>query len=236
MKKRIYCTKALELMALQTQMNPHFLFNTLKTIYWKAYSFTDSPNDVSRMVEKLSDMLSYSLDSPQKEVPVSMEIHHTFNYLEILKMRHKDKFDYICQCDDSILDIKVIKLILQPIVENSIYHGIMEKEGKCRIKINVSMQNGVLRFIVIDNGIGMTADALAQLRKEHLETADQYSETQRIGLYNTAKRLALRYGDSAGIHIRSKYRYGTSATITIPIDTHMEQSEPCSADMRNMPN
>lgn len=218
LSEKIFRFKTLELLALQSQINPHFLFNTLKTIYWKSYNLTGGPNDVSSMIESLSDLLSYSLGEPQDMVSVQAEIRQTRNYLDIQKIRFQDKFNVIWQVEDSALEKKIIKLILQPIVENSIYHGIMDKEKKSCIRIKIEMCGDMLRFTVTDNGLGMPRDILEKLRKRLSRNSNPQQEIRHIGLYNTAKRVAIKYGDRACVIVRSKYNWGTSVVIAIPAD------------------
>lgn len=216
LSEKIFRNKTLELLALQSQINPHFLFNTLKTIYWKSYNLTDGQNDVSKMIETLSDLLNYSLGQPQEMVPIRAEIHQTHNYLEIQKIRYPDKFDVLWQVDDTLLDIRIIKLILQPVVENSIHHGIIAKEERSCIKIKLHRRRGLICFTIIDNGLGMQKEVLEELRRQLSQTFNPKQEIRHIGLYNTAKRVTINYGEGASITVRSKYLRGTSVTIAIP--------------------
>jgi len=211
--------RTLELLALQSQMNPHFLFNTMKTIYWKSFSLTDGPNDVSEMIENLSDILNYSMGDPDKTVTIETEIKRTESYINIQKVRYKCKFDVIWEYDKEVLEYEVIKLLLQPLIENSIYHGIKGKEGFSLIKIKILILGSVIRFAIIDNGLGIKYDRLREIQcKLHEEGEFQ----QHIGLFNTNKRICLKYGDKYGITIRSKYGLGTVIYITIPTPKKIE--------------
>lgn len=210
-----YRFEAMELLALQSQLNPHFLFNTLETINWKVLSLTGKPNLVNEMVDHLSDILKYSLSDPSAKIRMNEEIKNTMSYLEIQKIRYKDKFDVIWEYEDKIKDYKTIKLIMQPLIENSIYHGIKEKEGHCHIKIRIHVINDLLRISIIDNGLGIEHERLQQL-KSLLNDRSEYYE--HIGLFNSNKRLKLIYGDAFGIRIRSRYGSGTAVYVHIPLE------------------
>ncbi|MBP1996520.1 sensor histidine kinase [Paenibacillus eucommiae] len=206
--------KAMELIALQAQINPHFLFNTLKTIYWKSYALSGGQNEVSKMIENLSDILDYSLNNPAVLVTLEEEIRTTMSYTEIQQVRYKDNFDIIWDIDDRVKQLTVIKLILQPIIENSIHHGIRTKEGKSLIKVKAFLVNSLLRISIIDNGIGIDPEALKKIN-EKLKDSEDYSD--HIGLFNTDKRLKLNYGEEYGLKLKSKLGLGTVVCMYIPI-------------------
>ena len=214
LSERKYKMKTMELTALQSQINPHFLFNTLKTIYWKSFGLTGRQNEVSEMIENLSDILNYSLGSPEKTVKLEKEIRTTQSYIDIQKVRYKDKFDVLWEYDREVEQVEVIKLILQPLIENSIYHGIKEKDGCSLIKIKISRIPGFIIIGVIDSGLGIHKDTLKKIR-ERLKEEGEYSE--HIGLFNTNKRLKLTYGEEYGLSIRSKYGAGTAVYMKIPL-------------------
>ncbi|WP_158560300.1 sensor histidine kinase [Paenibacillus contaminans] len=205
--------KAMELTALQAQINPHFLFNTLKTIYWKSYALSGNQNEVSHMIENLSDLLDYSLSKPEELVTLEEEIRRTLSYTEIQQVRYKDKFEMIWDVDEEVSRYTVIKLILQPIIENSIYHGIREKEGKSKIKVKAFALKGFLRLSIIDNGAGINPETMKKI-KEKLKDSEDYSD--HIGLFNTDKRLKLTYGEEYGVQLKSKHGFGTVVSMCIP--------------------
>ncbi len=215
LSEKKYKFQALELLALQSQLNPHFLFNTLATISIENLSLIGKPNNVNRMIDNLSDILKYSLSSPHQTVTLEEEIQHTISYINIQKFRYEDKFNVLWDYDDAVLQYHVIKLLIQPLIENSIYHGIKEKEGSSLIKIKFIIHEDYIRVAVIDNGLGITAEKLSMIR-EKLSSGEEYSE--HIGLYNTDKRLKLSYGEEFGIKIRSRYGMGTVIYLKIPIE------------------
>lgn len=214
LSEKKYRLKTMEFVALQSQINPHFLFNTLKTIFWKSISLTGDQNEVSNMIENLSNILHYSLGNYEKTVTLADEIKSAQSYIEIQKVRYKDKFRVIWQYDDTLTKYSVLKLLLQPLIENCIYHGIKEKEGFSYIKIKMTLVKSNIRITIIDNGLGITPDTLSEIRKKLNEDGEY---TEHIGLSNTNKRLKLAYGDEYGIVIRSKYGLGTVIYITIPV-------------------
>lgn len=213
LSERKYKLKYMEQLALQSQINPHFLFNTLETIKWKVIEFTQKPNQASQMVMELSDILKYSLDAPDKQVRLSEEILNTRNYIEIQKMRYVDKFDVIWEYDDAVLNLSIIRLVLQPIIENAIYHGIKPLDKPCLIKIKIYQIQNQLKITVINNGLGIPKEDLERLRQK-LAADGEY--TRHIGLVNTNKRLKLSYGEQYGLKIRSKMNLGTVVYLRIP--------------------
>ena len=218
--ERTFHVKALELMALQAQINPHFMFNTLKTIYWKSYSLTDGANDVSSMIESLSGILHYSLENPGSMASVREEIQQTKNYLDIQMARYRNRFRVELRCPEDVMELKLLRLILQPLVENSIVHGILQDDRALPergTRTTARRSGDTLRLRVTDNGIGMRPEALAVLQRTlHAEVTPE-QEIQHIGLHNTVKRLFLQYGEQAQVRIQSRYRFGTSITISIPV-------------------
>lgn len=222
LSERKYKQKTLELLALRSQINPHFLYNTLETIYWKAFQYTKEPNQVTDMIENLSDILKYSLHSTDNEVTIREEIKNTESYLQIQNIRYRDKFHVIWEYDEEILDYKVIRLILQPLIENSIYHGIKEKEGNSEIKIKIFKHGKAIRFSIIDNGVGISEQKLLEIRKQL--QCDELP-LNHIGLLNTSKRLFLMYGEESKLFIKSKYKVGTTVFFNIPMERQITRND-----------
>lgn len=213
LSEKKYRLQVVELLALQSQINPHFLYNTLNSIYWETIGLTGKPNKASKMIENLSDMLSYSFGKKENKVTWDEEIANTTSYIHIQKMRYKDKFDCYFEYDEEIRNLYTMKLLLQPLVENSLKHGIIEKEGFGFIKIKISRQGDRVRLVIIDNGIGIQPERLAAIRQS-LQDTDEQSE--HIGLMNTNKRLNLMYNANYQFRIQSKPGFGTVITILIP--------------------
>jgi two-component system sensor histidine kinase YesM len=213
LSERKYKLQTMELLALQAQINPHFLFNTLQTINLKTLGLTGKPNEVNTMIENLSDILKYSLTNPTETISLKEEIENVKSYITIQKIRYRDKFEVIFEYDEGLLQTKVPKLILQPLIENSLYHGIKEKEESSKIKIRIKRGIKNINIAVIDTGLGISRERLAGIR-ELLNSNKDFSEN--IGLYNTDKRLKLIYGEEYGIKILSKLGYGTCIYMEIP--------------------
>lgn len=213
LSERKYKLQVMELRALQSQINPHFLFNTLETINWKVIGLTGKPNEVNDMIGNLSDIMKYSLYEPDQIVPIEDEIKNTISYINILKIRYKNKFTVKWQYKDDVKNINVVKLIIQPLIENCLYHGIKEKSGQGMIKIKIKLKDDRLQITVIDNGIGIEREVLKILKRKLSEDVE-YEE--HIGLFNTDKRIKLAYGQDYGVHLKSKFHYGTSIHINIP--------------------
>ena len=216
LSEKHYHVKTLELLALQAQLNPHFLFNTMETLYWKAIAVTGGENEITTTIDNLSDLLRYALDSEDDKVSLHKEIAITKSYLEIQSMRYQDLFDVIWDYPFFMQSIPVAKLLLQPLVENSIYHGIRPKHGeKSIIKICVRLTKKNLMMYVADTGVGMTKQELFNLRL--LLEKDHSEQTKHIGLCNTHKRIRLMYGDDYGLRIFSKKNCGTTVHIVLPL-------------------
>ncbi|MEF2244214.1 sensor histidine kinase [Paenibacillus sp. IITD108] len=209
-----YMLQMMELMALQSNINPHFMANTLQTIFWKAVALTGGQNEVSRMIDHLTGVVHYAISTSNKKVTLEEEIYNTNNYTEIMKIRYKDKFQLEWDYQDEVLYVTVMKLLLQPLIENAIYHGIKESERFGRIRIKIRKQQGKLYIAIVDTGLGMDRQRLMELRQ--LFTSEE--EPKRIGLYNTYKRLQIIYANQHSFRIRSKLGWGTMIELVLPID------------------
>ncbi|BFT70126.1 sensor histidine kinase [Paenibacillus sp. P36] len=214
LSERRYKLQVAQLTALQSQINPHFLFNTLETLNWETIALTGRPNQVTRIIDNLSEILRYSLTNPEEPVSLKKEIKNLQSYIEIQKYRYEDKFDMIWEYDPVLIGGKVMKLLLQPFVENSIYHGIKEKDDSSLIKIRIELEGEDVLIGIIDNGLGMSRKQLNKIRNGLLQE-HEYSES--IGMINTNKRIKLAYGDDYGIVIRSKSGWGTAVYMRLPM-------------------
>ena len=199
-----------ELKALQSQINPHFLYNTLDSIIWMAE--WGKNQEVVRMTSSLAKLLRRSISNEQEVVTVAEEAAYTETYLSIQKMRYKDKLEYKILVDPEIMQEKVIKLILQPLVENAIYHGIKYKEGKGLIQIRGFRKGDQMILLVQDDGKGMDVEALAHIFEKH--TRD--TRSNGVGLNNVNERIQLYYGEEYGISFQSSPGKGTEAAIRLP--------------------
>ena len=199
-----------ELKALQSQINPHFLYNTLDSIIWMAEGKKNK--EVVLMTASLARLLRQSISNEDEVVPIAKEVEYARGYLTIQKMRYKDKLEFQIDVDSSILYIPLIKLVLQPIIENAIYHGLKYKESKGLLIVKGFMKDGNAVLQVIDDGVGMDEETLAHIYDKHKVNY----HSNGVGVYNVQKRLKLYYGDDYGITYESEKGKGTTATITIP--------------------
>lgn len=199
-----------ELKALQSQINPHFLYNTLDSIIWMAEGKKNE--EVVLMTASLARLLRQSISNEDEVVPIAQEVEYARGYLTIQKMRYKDKMEFQIDVDPSILRINLIKLVLQPVIENAIYHGLKYKESRGLLQVKGFMKDGNAVLQVIDNGVGMDGETLAHIYDKHKVNY----QSNGVGIYNVQKRLQLYYGNNYGITYESEVGKGTTATITIP--------------------
>lgn len=210
-----YRLKTMELMALQQQINPHFLHNTLNTIYWEAIALTKGPNTCADMLTKLAAIMRYSLGNPDESVTVREELGYLKNYVFIQARRYQNKFQVEYDIDEKALDYPIRKILLQPLVENAINHGIKELEREGIIRMKVHDCGTHIYISVLDTGVGMDRETLLKLRQSLLAT-EEYSP--HIGLLNSHRRLVLTYGPDAGIHIQSHKNRGTCIFFRLPLE------------------
>jgi two-component system sensor histidine kinase YesM len=207
--------KKAELRALQAQINPHFLYNTLDTIIWMAES--KKTNQVIEIVSALSKFFRISLSKGRDWITIAEEIERTRSYLTIQKMRYRDILDFKIEVDERVTDNTILKLILQPLVENALYHGIKNKRqgGTIHVRAKLNNENEVL-LEVEDDGIGFTAEKLAQLQAELETESDNIRMESGFGIGNVNNRIRLYYGKQYGLSVRSEYNTGTCVTLVIP--------------------
>ncbi len=206
-----------ELEALQAKINPHFLYNTLDSVIWMAEQGDDE--GVITLISALAKLFRISISKSHEVITLEEELEHCKNYLVIQKMRYVDKFNFEISIEEDIKLCQTIKLITQPIVENSIYHGIKYLMDPGIIKIRAQkMGANKIQIIIEDNGTGMSEEVRKSLlttdKKQHLKDGNG------IGVYNVNMRLKLAYGNEYGLNIESEIDEGTKVTITIP---HLEQ-------------
>ena len=215
MKQNIYeqqQKRKSELKALQSQINPHFLYNTLDSIIWMAEGKKNE--EVVVMTASLARLLRQSISNEEEQVPIGQEVEYARSYLTIQKMRYKDKLEFQIQVDAQIMRVRIIKLVLQPLIENAIYHGLKYKEGKGLLIVRGYREgeNAVLQ--IKDNGAGMDEQTLSHIFEKHKVNY----RSNGVGVYNVQKRLQLYYGMDYGITYSSKQGEGTTASIVIPMN------------------
>ena len=197
-----------ELKALQAQINPHFLYNTLDSIAWMCEQGRNA--DAVKMVHALARLFRISISRGHELIPIAKEIEHAESYLQIQKYRYKNQFTYDFEVDPQCMDYYCNKITLQPIIENAINHGLdlLVEEG--RIQVQVSQDGGDIVFCVRDNGVGMTQEQIRAIL-DH----DQQDRTG-IGIKNVNDRLQIYFGRQYGLHITSELDVGTCVEIRMP--------------------
>lgn len=198
-----------QLQLLQSQVNPHFLYNTLDTIMWLVES--EMNDEAVKMLNDLSLFFRTSLSKGADVISLADEIAHTRSYLEIQQSRYRDILDYSIDLPEELSYVKLPKLTLQPLAENAIYHGVKEKRGKSSIRITCRrLENGDILLVVEDNGIGMKPERLAQI-----EHALSCGKREGFGMAAVNDRIKLYFGDGYGISIESEYEKGTRIKVLL---------------------
>lgn len=210
--------KLAEFAALQLQINPHFLFNTLQTLDFKALEQEKDSTAMHEIITDLSDILKYSLENPKRMVSLSDELDHLRKYDRIQHVRYEDKYILYLEYEDELLSHPFMRLLLQPLVENSLYHGIKPLDGTGYIKLKIHSRHGKIQVAVIDTGVGMTKEEIENLYSRINDSADQ-----NIGLTNVNLRLILQYGEDSRLHIQSKPGVGTCISFQLPIDSCFQE-------------
>lgn len=203
---------------LQAQINPHFLYNTLDIIVWMIEN--EQKQEAVKVVTALARFFRISLSKGKSIITVRDELEHVRNYLMIQQMRFKNKFVFKIKADEDVLNLVSLKLMLQPLVENAIYHGMEFMDGDGEICVEVYREADELRFLVRDNGLGMTEKQVeALLGEEHHVSSKRGSG---IGVKNVMERIKLYFGDAYGLSIWSEPDEGTVITIRLPVQVYAE--------------
>ncbi|ROR27513.1 two-component system sensor histidine kinase YesM [Mobilisporobacter senegalensis] len=202
-----------ELKVLQEQIKPHFLYNTLDTISWMAREY--EADDIVKLVDALTNMFRIGLSHGNDYIKIAEEIKYVSNYLYIQKIRYRSKLNYQIEVDESIENFEVPKLILQPLVENAIYHGIKTKRGEGNLLITaLRLDRDSVRFCVEDDGSGMEEKTVEELNRL-LNQPTKLDDNQSFGLFYIKERLRIRYGDYFSVKVESRINEGTKIIITI---------------------
>jgi two-component system sensor histidine kinase YesM len=200
----------MEVKHLEAQFNPHFVFNVLETL---RYVIMTNPDQASRMVVSFANLMRYSINYGSMHVSLKTDIGYVQDYLLLQKMRYGQRLEYTIDIDESLLQCKAPKLFIQPIVENSVVHGL-ENAGKLIVHITGRMLGNDLVFSVADDGPGMGEEQLAALR---LLINDENAMPKRIGLYNVHRAAQLLYGKDYGLTIESSDGKGLRVMLKIPM-------------------
>ncbi len=204
-----------ELDALQAQINPHFLYNTLDSIVWMGEA--GKSEEVVKMTSALSKLFRISISKGQEFITIKQEIEHVESYLIIQKMRYGDKLDYYIDVEPHLLSHRILKIVIQPLVENSIYHGLKKMPGMGTIYISIYQKcNGLGEYICVeirDDGVGMDEEKVKQLRAGKIQSE---KKSGGVGVHNVDQRIKLYYGEEYGVDIESELFEGTCVKIQLP--------------------
>lgn len=205
---------------LQSQINPHFLYNTLDIIVWMIEN--EKPDKAVSIVTALAKFFRISLSKGKNIITVKDEVEHVRNYLMIQNMRFKNRFEYSIKVDKDVLYYSSLKLMLQPLVENAIYHGMEFMDGDGKIDVRVFKEKEELYFIITDNGLGMSEDLVSTLLSRDIVPSKKSSG---IGVKNVNERIKLYFGVEYGLSVESEPDEGTKITIHLPAIVYGEKNE-----------
>lgn len=208
---------AAEMRALHSQINPHFLYNTLGSVKWIASM--QRADKIVDMTEALISMLRYAARFDGTLVTIREELNNIANYVTIQNVRYYDCIQMKYEIDDRLLDYRMPKMILQPIIENAIFHGLAEREEDGEIAIRIQRQGSDIAIEVRDNGVGMDEETIRSLVESGLEAGG----TKGIGMYNVQRRIQLHFGQSYGIRAESKLGEGAVFTILLPVISELQE-------------
>lgn len=220
----------MEIRIMQSQIRPHFLYNTLTSIR-HLIEFGDA-EAANRMCLNLIQFYKVGLSNGHEVITLKEEVEHIRHYLEIQSLRYEESFDYDIQLDPSLYEIPILRLTLQPIVENAIYHGIKQKDTKGIIAISCYKEEGYLVMNVFDDGVGMTPQQVANLKEGITQVSTATVKDGGFGLWNVWRRLTLFYGTDLSIQINSAPNVYTEVQIRIPINMNTRSGMDVSSDGR----
>ena len=205
--------KRSELRTLQAQIAPHFLYNTLDAIVWLAEA--QRTDEVIHITRAMSDFFRISLSQGRDWIPLADEVKHLQGYLTIQKIRYRDILDYEIDIPQELYNRQILKLLLQPLVENAIYHGIKHRRGRGFVSVVGREQDGKMLLSVTDDGAGMTQERLQQVKESMAGDAGAEGERGCYGLFNVNKRIQLYYNQPVGVQIESS-ESGTTVSLCVP--------------------
>ena len=201
--------RKMELGFLQAQINPHFMYNTLFSI--KCMVDMEKNEEASRMLVSFIQLLRSTLSNPDEFVTIKQEFHVLQQYADIQKFRYDDSFQVALECDEAVELKKIPKLLIQPLLENAIFHGVEFKKGEGMIIITAREKDGDVVVTVEDNGMGIQPEVI-----EKINRGEQISEKTHVGILNVKERIQLNFGENYGMKIESTQWMGTRIILTFP--------------------
>jgi two-component system sensor histidine kinase YesM len=215
-----------ELKSLQEQIKPHFLYNTLDTIQWMAQEH--GAQDIVKVVGALTRLFRIGLSRGKEMIRLTDELEHVRSYLIIQKARYEDKFDFSLSAEDGVLCCMVLKLTLQPLVENAIYHGIKERRGHGTIRVEALRRDAMLLLRVSDDGVGMSPRKLEEVRALLTASHPHGEGLAGYGIHNVHERIQLSFGTRYGLSFESASDRGTTVEVLHPLIP--AEGQPVSAE------
>ena len=216
--------KEAEIKALQSQINPHFLFNTLESINWMAQ--LNNVPEISETVSDLSTLLDISIGRDDRLITIEEEFIYIEKYISLLKRRFEDKITLNKEINPQVLYVKIPRLLIQPLIENAVYHGVENNRGKGIISLVADITNDLITIEVIDNGNGISSEELIKLNNGLSMDNNTYFKSlnskkdKSIGIENVNRRIKLFYGEKYGLKIESKVNIYTKVSVTLPVQIH----------------
>ncbi len=211
--------REIKLKMMASQIHPHFLFNALESIRMNAHLKGDK--EIANIVRLLGKLMRKNLEVGRERAPLKEEIEMIRSYLEIQKFRYEDRLMYEINFDAKAAEVLIPPLIIQPLVENSVVHGLENKEGTVHVYVSVTMQENEIQVNVSDDGVGMSSQRLAEIME--VITKAEEEQRSRIGMRNVHQRLVLYYGEQHGLKIASEEGRGTEISFSIPNDSDYKQ-------------
>lgn len=213
--------KKAELKALQMQLNPHFMYNTLETI--NALAALSGSDDICTICQKMGEILRYNINSTDGEfVRLRQEMDNIRSYLDIQKIRFGSKLDVFYDVPEEMLDMRVLKFIIQPLVENAIKYGMRGSDDTLLIVITAKASGGRMSISIQDDGAGVESDRKLSLIRERISGEAQSADREGIGLRNVNERIRITYGEGNGVKIESRHMVGTTVTLEFPAEPYTE--------------
>ncbi|WJH33658.1 histidine kinase [Paenibacillus sp. CC-CFT747] len=217
LRRRYEMMSKAQAIALQAQINPHMLYNTLEAVNWKVMRLTKGKNEASVMIHTLSRLLRLSLSRGENIIPLRTEMEHARLYVEVQQLHYKDQLEVAWKINGSILDYLTVKLTLQPIIENAIYHGIKPSDRPGMITIIGYEETNAVVLKIKDNGVGISQPLADRINLGF--QSNEIKEDEHIGLSNVNQRIRLIFGEPYGLRIFGKEGEGTLVEMRIPKQT-----------------
>lgn len=212
--------RSAELKALQNQINPHFIYNTLSVIKWMSQA--QMAHNITEAIDDMIKVLSFSTRNTQEFIFIEEEISFIRSYLELLQLRYYNVFEFDIEADPEVFTCSTLKFMVQPFVENAIFHGFVGDSAEYTLKLQVEKAGNDIQFTITDNGVGIEDERLQELLAQEKSNGQTMNS---IGVGNVSRRLKLHYGERYGVRVHSQVGKGTEVSILIPAIEHHPHSD-----------